>query len=190
VSNVLGSKVNEFVRVLNLTGTSEGLFIGNLWVDRQDWHWFAFHPWSGFEFKMVEPGLYEQWIHRNEHAEFFQGLFHTFQDVNSFNFKDLYVQHPTKPGLWASHGRSDDVVVLSNGYKISPLDTEALVTSHPAVDGCLMVSPETLQTFDNPQATSRSIMLIDMLTYLTDRIGQATSRPPYRAERPNHQKGR
>ncbi|KAF5249356.1 hypothetical protein FANTH_5437 [Fusarium anthophilum] len=139
VSNHLGSKVNEHVRVLNLTGTSEGLFIGNLWVDRQDWHWFAFHPWSGFDFKMVEPGLYEQWIHRNEHAEFFQGLFHTFQDVNSFNFKDLYVQHPTKPGLWASHGRSDDVVVLSNGYKISPLDTEALVTSHPAVDGCLMI---------------------------------------------------
>ncbi|KLP20251.1 Uncharacterized protein LW94_10090 [Fusarium fujikuroi] len=139
VSNHLGSKVNEHVRVLNLTGTSEGLFISNLWVDRQDWHWFAFHPWSGFDFKMVEPGLYEQWIHRNEHAEFFQGLFHTFQDVNSFNFKDLYVQHPTKPGFWASHGRSDDVVVLSNGYKISPLDTEALVTSHPAVDGCLMI---------------------------------------------------
>ncbi|CEF76455.1 hypothetical protein FGSG_08184 [Fusarium graminearum PH-1] len=139
VSSVLGSKVNEFIRVLNLTGTSEGLFIGNLWVDRKDWHWFAFHPWSGFDFKMVEPGLYEQWIHRNEHAELFQGLFQTFQDVESFNFKDLYVPHPTKPGLWASHGRSDDVVVLSNGYKISPLDTEALVASHPAVDGCLMI---------------------------------------------------
>ncbi|WXC44678.1 hypothetical protein QX201_004414 [Fusarium graminearum] len=139
VSSVLGSKVNEFIRVLNLTGTSEGLFIGNLWVDRKDWHWFAFHPWSGFDFKMVEPGLYEQWIHRNEHADLFQGLFQTFQDVESFNFKDLYVPHPTKPGLWASHGRSDDVVVLSNGYKISPLDTEALVASHPAVDGCLMI---------------------------------------------------
>ncbi|UZP37004.1 hypothetical protein NXS19_004820 [Fusarium pseudograminearum] len=94
VSSVLGSKVNVFIRVLNLTGTSEDLF---------------------------------------------QGLFQTFQDVESFNFKDLYVPHPTKPGLWASHGRSDDVVVLSNGYKISPLDTEALVTSHPAVDGCLMI---------------------------------------------------
>ncbi|CEI60243.1 hypothetical protein FVEN_g6417 [Fusarium venenatum] len=139
VSSVLGSKVNEHVRVLNLTGTSEGLFIGNLWVDRQDWHWFAFHPWSGFDFKMVEPGLYEQWIHRNEHADLFQGLFQTFQDVDSFNFKDLYVPHPTKPGFWASHGRSDDVVVLSNGYKISPLDTEALVTTHPAVDGCVMI---------------------------------------------------
>lgn len=160
MSNHLGSKVNEHVRVLNLTGTSEGLFIGNLWVDRQDWHWFAFHPWSGFDFKMVEPGLYEQWIHRNEHAEFFQGLFHTFQDVNSFNFKDLYVQHPTKPGFWASHGRSDDVVVLSNGYKISPLDTEALVTSHPAVDGCLMVSRVALQTLGNPQADGKLLILI------------------------------
>ncbi|KAJ3519615.1 hypothetical protein NM208_g14059 [Fusarium decemcellulare] len=139
VSPTMGSKVNEFVRVLNLTGTSEGLFIGNLWVDRQDWHWFAFHPWSGFEFKEVEPGLYEQWIHRNKHADLFQGLFQTFRDQNSFNFKDLYVQHPNKPGLWAYHGRSDDIVVLSNGYKISPLDTEALVTTHPAIDGCLMI---------------------------------------------------
>ncbi|RMJ02432.1 hypothetical protein CDV36_015299 [Fusarium kuroshium] len=139
VSQTLGSKVNEFVRVLNLTGTSEGLFIGNLWVDRQDWHWFAFHPWSGFEFKEVEPGLCEQWIHRNEHADLFQGLFQTFRDEQSFNFKDLYVRHPTKPGLWAYHGRSDDIVVLSNGYKISPLDTEALVTTHPAIDGCLMI---------------------------------------------------
>ncbi|KAF4467008.1 hypothetical protein FALBO_6157 [Fusarium albosuccineum] len=139
VSPTMGSKVNEFIRVLNLTGTSEGLFIGNLWVDRQDWHWFAFHPWSGFEFKEVEPGLYEQWIHRNEHADLFQGLFQTFRDQDSFNFKDLYVQHPTKPGLWAYHGRSDDIVVLSNGYKISPLDTEALVTTHPAIDGCLMI---------------------------------------------------
>ncbi|KAF4945802.1 hypothetical protein FSARC_14357 [Fusarium sarcochroum] len=139
VSPTMASKVNEFVRVLNLTGTSEGLFIGNLWVDRQDWHWFAFHPWSGFEFKEVEPGLYEQWIHRNEHADLFQGLFQTFRDQKSFNFKDLYVQHPTKPGLWAYHGRSDDIVVLSNGYKISPLDTEALITTHPAIDGCLMI---------------------------------------------------
>ncbi|GAB0138719.1 putative secondary metabolism biosynthetic enzyme [Epichloe bromicola] len=139
MSPTVASKVNEFIRVLNLTGTSEGLFIGNLWVERQDWHWFAFHPWSGFEFKEVEPGLYEQWIHRNEHADLFQGLFQTFRDQKSFNFKDLYVQHPTKPGLWAYHGRSDDIVVLSNGYKISPLDTEALVTTHPAIDGCLMI---------------------------------------------------
>ncbi|OCT47554.1 transferase family protein [Cladophialophora carrionii] len=139
VSPVIVSKVNEVIRVLNLTGTTEGLFIGNLWVERDDWHWFAFHPYSGFEFKEVQPGVFEHWVHRNEHWALFQGIFHTFPNEQSINLKDLYIRHPSKPHLWAFSGRSDDVVVLSNGYKISPLETEALVTTHPAVDGCLLI---------------------------------------------------
>ncbi|KAM7208256.1 chloramphenicol acetyltransferase-like domain protein [Naviculisporaceae sp. PSN 640] len=139
VSPISGGKVNDVVRVLNLTGTTEGLFIGNLWVDREDWFYFAFHPFSGFEFKEIEPGLYEHWVHRNEHAPLFQGIFHTFPEQQSINLKDLYQRHPTKPYLWSYKGRNDDVVVLSNGYKISPLDTEAFVSTHPAVEGCLMI---------------------------------------------------
>lgn len=128
------------IRVLNLTGTTEGLFIGNLVVPREDWWWFSFHPYSGFEFKEVEPGTYEHWVHRNEHWPLFQGIFHTFPDKDSINLKDLYKRHPTKPNLWAFKGRSDDLVVLSNGYKISPLETEAFISTHPAIDGCLVVS--------------------------------------------------
>jgi len=78
------------------------------------------------------------------------------------NLKDLYVKHPTKPGLWAYNGRNDDIVVLSNGYKISPLDTEALITTHPAIDGCLMVSkkapyrvPPTSQTKKKKKKTPK-----------------------------------
>lgn len=146
VSPIIGSKVNDVIRVLNLTGTTEGLFIGNLWVDRQDWHYFTFHPFSGFEFKEVEPGIYEHWVHRNDHWPLFQGIFHTFPDDKSINLKDLYTKHPTKPNLWAYKGRNDDIVVLSNGYKISPLDTEALVTTHASIEGCLMVSCSVLHT--------------------------------------------
>nr|POE93187.1 non-canonical non-ribosomal peptide synthetase fub8 [Quercus suber] len=120
-------------------GTTEGLFIGNLVVDREDWLYFAFHPYSGFEFRETEPGVYEQWIHRNEHAPLFQGIFHTFPDQTEMNLKDLYVKHPSKPNLWAYKGRNDDILVLSNGYKISPFDTEALITAHPAIQGCLMI---------------------------------------------------
>ncbi|KAG5745074.1 hypothetical protein H9Q70_012231 [Fusarium xylarioides] len=79
VSPSLGSKVNDVIRVLSLTGTTEGLFIGNF-------------------------------------------------------------KHPMKPNLWAFKGRNDDIVVLSNGYKISPLETEALVTTHPDIKGCLMTN--------------------------------------------------
>ena len=142
--------MNDVIRVLNLTGTTEGLFIGNLVVKRGDWLWFAFHPFSGFDFKEVESGVHEHWVHRNEHWALFQGIFHTFPDEQSINFKDLYVKHPTKQNLWAFKGRSDDTVVLSNGYKISPLEMEAFITTHPAIDGCLIVS-ELIQALHSPK---------------------------------------
>lgn len=145
VSVTSAGKVNEVVRVLNLTGTTEGLFIGNLLVEREDWSWFAFHPHSGFEFKEVEPGIYEHWVHRNEHASLFQGIFHTFPDKDSVNFKDLYRQHPEKPNLWAFNGRNDDLIVLSNGYKILPLEIEALIATHPDIGGCIMVGSNKIQ---------------------------------------------
>lgn len=145
VSPVSAGKVNDVIRVLNLTGTTEGLFIGNLVVPREDWFWFAFHPYSGFEFKEVDPDTYEHWVHRNEHSSLFQGIFHTFPEKDSVNFKDLYKKHPTKPNFWAFKGRSDDLVVLSNGYKISPLETEAFISTHPAINGCLIVSCDSVQ---------------------------------------------
>ncbi|XPS80139.1 hypothetical protein M3J09_012100 [Ascochyta lentis] len=138
VSPISAGKVNEVIRVLNLTGTTEGLFIGNLVVPREDWFWFAFHPYSGFEFKEIEPGIFEHWVHRNEHASLFQGIFHTFPEKHSINFKDLYIRHPTNPNLWSFVGRNDDLIVLSNGYKILPLETEAFISTHPAIKGCLV----------------------------------------------------
>jgi len=167
-----------------LTGTTEGLFIGNLVVEREDWLWFAFHPFSGFEFKEVEPGIYEQWVHRSKHWPLFQGIFHTFPAEQSINLKDLYIKHPTKPNLWAFKGRSDDVVVLSNGLKISPLDTEALVTTHPAINGCLVVSD--LSFLPNSKISTRKLNEWPII----DRNRKATGRSARRAERSVKEKQR
>ncbi|KAM0444951.1 hypothetical protein ACHAQK_002489 [Fusarium lateritium] len=163
VSPIIGSKVNDVVRVLNLTGTTEGLFIGNLWVERQDWYYFYFHPFSGFEFKEVEPDIYEHWVHRNDHWPLFQGIFHTLPNEKSINLKDLYTKHPTKPNLWAYKGRNDDIVVLSNGYKISPLETEALVTAHHDIKGCLMIGTGKRQAsllieLQNPASKTNEVL--------------------------------
>lgn len=160
-----------------MTGTTEGLFIGNLWVPREDWHWFAFHPYSGFEFKEVQPGVYEHWVHRNEHWELFQGIFHTFPHLNSVNLKDLYIRHRTNPNLWAFAGRSDDVVVLSNGYKISPLDTEALITTHPAIDGCLVIGSGKLQAgllIELKDPSERNNELFDSVWAIVERANSST----------------
>jgi hypothetical protein len=177
VSPLIVSKVNEVVRVLNLTGTTEGLFIGNLWVERDDWHWFAFHPYSGFEFKEVQPGVFEHWVHRTDRWALFQGIFYTFPDQLSVNLKDLYIRHPTKPNLWAFNGRSDDVVVLSNGYKISPLDTEALVTTHPAVHGCLLIGtgkPQAGLLIELKDPSARNNELFDSIWATVERANNLT----------------
>ncbi|KAI7968688.1 hypothetical protein EIK77_005704 [Talaromyces pinophilus] len=164
VSPISAGKVNEVVRVLNLTGTTEGLFIGNLVPQREDWFWFCFHPYSGFEFKQLEEDTYEHWVHRNEHWRLFQGIFHTFPDKESINLKDLYMKHPSKPNLWAFKGRSDDLVVLSNGYKISPLETEAFISTHPAIDGCLIFGtgkPQAGLLIDLKEPAAKTAELLD-----------------------------
>jgi aryl carrier-like protein len=163
------------IRVLNLTGTTEGLFIGNLWVERPDWHWFAFHPFSGFEFREIEPGVYEHWVHRTENWALFQGIFYTFPDEQSVNLKDLYIRHPSKRNLWAFKGRSDDAVILSNGYKISPLETEALITTHPAIDGCLVIGtgkPQAGLLIELKDPSSRSVELFDSIWATVERANE------------------
>ncbi len=102
--------------------------------------------------------MYEHWVRRNERWPLFQGIFHTFSDQQTINFKDLYVKHPTKPNLWAYKGRNDDVIILSNSYKISPLDTEALVTMHPRIKGCLMVRKPTGAPPENWHPIAEAVM--------------------------------
>ncbi|KXT02248.1 hypothetical protein AC578_5081 [Pseudocercospora eumusae] len=180
VSPDIAAKVNEVIRVLNLTGTTEGLFIGNLIVPREDWLWFAFHPWSGFEFKEIEPGVFEHWVHRNEHWELFQGIFQTFPDKKSVNLKDLYVKHPTKPDLWAFKGRSDDVVVLSNGYKISPLSLESFISTHQEIEGCLVIGSGKRQAgllIETKSTAQKDVELFDSIWAMVEKaIEQSTSK--------------
>lgn len=126
---------------MNITGTTEGLFMGSLLPEREDWVYFSFHPYANFDFREIEPGVFEQYIIRDEkYVSLFQGIFHTFPDIEEMSLKDLFTKHPTKPGLWLYKGRTDDVVVLSNGNKIHPKDVEAIINSHPAVSACLVVS--------------------------------------------------
>ena len=59
--------------------------------------------------------------------------------------KDLYRPHPTKPDLWSYVGRTDDMVVLSNGEKIAPHEAESMVASDPDVRAVLMIGDGRFQ---------------------------------------------
>lgn len=150
--------------------------MGNLWPEREDWHWLAFHPLAGFEFKEIEPGVFEHWVHRNSQWNLFQGVFYTFPDQQSVNLKDLYIRHPSKPYLYAYTGRSDDAVVLSNGYKIAPLDTEALITTHPAIEGCLIIGtgkPQAGLLVELKDPSVRNVELFDSVWEIVDRANNS-----------------
>ncbi|KAH7029241.1 uncharacterized protein B0I36DRAFT_411067 [Microdochium trichocladiopsis] len=134
-----GAAVNEQIRVFNMTGTSEGFMSSVLLVDPADFLYFAWHPNSVYDFREVEPGIYEHWIVRDPAQDLYQGIFYTFPDAQEVNLKDLYVKHPAKPDHWLYYGRNDDIVALSDGFKITPSDIQATIADHPAVKDCLMV---------------------------------------------------
>ncbi|KAF5989805.1 nonribosomal peptide synthetase MxcG [Fusarium bulbicola] len=139
VSAVLAAKVNEVVRVHNLFGTTEGLFMGDMLVDKEEFLWVSFHPSAGFEYTEIERGLFEQRAVKNEHWALHQGIFHTFPDMNEFNFKDLFIKHPKNPNLWLYMGRSNDIICLEDAQKLSPIETENMICAHPSVKGCVMI---------------------------------------------------
>ncbi|KAF5619164.1 nonribosomal peptide synthetase [Fusarium tjaetaba] len=74
----LAAKVNEVVRVHNLFGTTEGLYMGDMLVDKEDFLWVSFHPYTGFEYPEIEKGLFEQLAVKNEHWALHQGVFRYF----------------------------------------------------------------------------------------------------------------
>lgn len=70
------------------------------------------------------------------------GLIHSAR----YRTKDLFEEHPNKPDLWRFRGRADDVIVLSNGEKLNPVDFEKRVELHPLVKGAIVVGQSKFQT--------------------------------------------
>lgn len=110
-----------------------------------DWQYFRFHPWSGVNMRPIDDKNqnFEMVIVKSgDHTHTVPGMqpvFELFPEMDEWNTHDLYVRHPTKPDHWRCIGRNDDVIVLSNGEKLNPVDTEGRISgAHPAVSGVLV----------------------------------------------------
>lgn len=139
LSQECGDKVNAVTRVFNFVGVTEGSLFPIVQAEREDWNYLHFHPGGGYTFQDRGEGLWEQFQTRDPERHLFQAFFQTFPDLDEIAIKDLYSKHPTKPGRWFYRGRIDDVIVLSNGEKVNPLDMEACINNHPAVKATLVV---------------------------------------------------
>ena len=109
-----------------------------------DWQYFRFHPWSGTDFRPVDDTnqVCELFIVRSDAPKIpgMQPVFELFPDLEEWPTRDLYARHPTKPDHWRCIGRNDDVLVLSNGEKLNPVDIEGCIAgAHPSITGALVV---------------------------------------------------
>lgn len=86
-------------------------------------------------------GLFELFLVKDPSLRLYQGIFNTFPDIDEWSMNDLYARHPdpSKPYLYTYCGRKDDVIVLSNGEKLTPALMEATLMSSPLVKGAMVV---------------------------------------------------
>ncbi|KIX05583.1 uncharacterized protein Z518_06455 [Rhinocladiella mackenziei CBS 650.93] len=132
-------------------GTTEVGLIPMVELDdpEQEWQYFHFHRWSGADMRPIDDSgsLYELFIKKIDvNVPGIQPVFELFPQLTEWPTRDLYVQHPHKPYLWRTRGRADDVIVLSNGEKLNPVDIEShIAKAHPAITGALIVGQGRFQ---------------------------------------------
>jgi acyl-CoA synthetase (AMP-forming)/AMP-acid ligase II len=146
LSQECGNRISTVCSVFNTVGVTEGSLFPITQAEREDWNYIHFHPAGGYTFQQRSEELWEQFQTRDRKLDLTQAFFQTFPELDEFAIKDLYKKHPTKPDRWLYKGRADDVIVLSNGEKLNPLDMEAIINEHPQVKASLVVGQGQFQT--------------------------------------------
>lgn len=108
--------------------------------------YFHFDPnMKGIQFREHSDGVYEQFFVRDPSTDPYYSIWYTFPDRNEISTQDLFSKHPSKPNLWKYVGRSDDLIVFSNGEKYNPTAAEGILRSHPEVKGAVVVGHARFQ---------------------------------------------
>ncbi|KAI8631702.1 acetyl-CoA synthetase-like protein [Xylariaceae sp. FL1651] len=150
LSHKAGNIISKYSRVIGNLGATETANLPRLAPAPEDWEYFYWHPThSGIELRPdpeIDSGLHELFIVRGgPELKPFQGVFFAFPELHEWSMNDLYDRHPTKPFLWRYRGRKDDVIVLSNGEKITPPLMETALSSSPLVRGAMVVGQRQFQ---------------------------------------------
>ena len=173
-----GDRAIEKTTVISLIGSTETMLLPTELADKEDWQYYGFSPCLGAEFRNLWGNLHEMVILRKPELELSQAIFQTYPDVQEYSMKDVYSPHPTKVGLWLYRGRSDDIIVFSNGEKMNPVTMEGMISMHSAVCVALIVGAGRFQPSllvepkQPPRSTSEKEALIDSLWPTVKRANQ------------------
>ncbi|GAB7350310.1 hypothetical protein MBLNU459_g0944t1 [Dothideomycetes sp. NU459] len=144
LSKEIGDRIAKVTRIQTIIGSTEAAILDSLVSeDGSDWNYFEWTPEAGVTME-ESSGLHELVVKKLDNG--LQGAFFSFPEIDEWHTKDLYEQHPTKPGLWQYRGRNDDVIVLSNGEKFNPVSYEKSLEGHPKIKGALVVGQGRFQS--------------------------------------------
>lgn len=142
----IGDRISKVTKLVTMIGSSEcGLFPTMQPLTSEDWKYYEWNPHSGINLQPIGGDMYELVISKLPSREF-QGIFHTFPELQEYRTKDVFIRHPTKPNKWTYHGRLDDVIVLSNGEKFNPVTAEKVIEGHPLVSRAVITGKGRFQT--------------------------------------------
>lgn len=145
MSKEAGDRIIKHTKLRLSIGTTESGWLSCVETDLEDWNYLHFHPYTGLELQDRGGGLFELVAVRKSEYQQWQPIFSTFRDLQHYSFKDLFSRHPLKPHLYTYEGRSDNVIVLSNGEKFQPHAMELLIASHPAVKSAVVAGQGRFQ---------------------------------------------
>jgi len=134
-----GDRIASGTTLITVFGSSETGFFPVEVMQREDWPYVKLSDCAGGVYRPYANDLYELVIERKPGLEMFQPAFWMYPGLEEYHTKDLFAKHHSKPDLWLWQGRTDDIIVLSNGEKFNPIAMEDMIVSgHPAVESALV----------------------------------------------------
>ncbi|KAF9811531.1 hypothetical protein IEO21_06535 [Rhodonia placenta] len=101
-----------------------------------EWQWMRFSDRCSVRWVPQDDGTYECCFMASQtHRPAIENM---ADGEHGYATSDLFIPHPVKPGLWRIVSRSDDVITLSTGEKIVPIQQQDIVSAHPLVKGNIM----------------------------------------------------
>ncbi|PLB54101.1 acetyl-CoA synthetase-like protein [Aspergillus steynii IBT 23096] len=145
LSTSVGDSVSSYCRLQTMIGSSETGYTPTLMCeDPADWGYLEWNPSFKLRMESMGDGLWELVLLRPSNRRY-HGIFHTHPKLDEYRTGDLFRPHPYKKGLWRYDGRSDDIIVLSNGEKFNPTDAEKTIETHPLVESAVMFGQDRFQ---------------------------------------------
>ncbi|CEN60488.1 hypothetical protein ASPCAL02925 [Aspergillus calidoustus] len=127
-----------YTKVVSAVGTTEA---GGYWTtvpkERDAWEYLGFPRHLGVTFERRMDDLHELiWV--RDDALPFQQIFKVYPELERFETKDLWREHPVHKGLWKIIGRLDDYVYLSHADGLHASSLEPEITAHPSVKSAVI----------------------------------------------------